>query len=457
MNHNDTIVIILSRPDSKRVPRKALRKINGIPAIKHILNRLKECPFITYVATPDNLSQSDSDQYLAAGYENPNIFYFKGNAESPLHRIAECITRHEKLFAPVNYVVRITHDDLFIDLETMIELINKVKEVGAAYGITPQIVEGAGVEVICKENIMEAAAKIKDPIEHISYYVKDNMKELQVNHIPRAAICKPYRLTLDYPEDLTVIETVFRTLGNDATLDQVCHFLDQNHYLLDYNRLPEVTFYTCVKNAEKFIQRTMRSVLSAYDDSEYIIIDDFSNDGTLIKIMEALDGFQNEKCIKIVTNETNLGLSSSSNKALSMARGKYIMRVDADDILLRDSVIQMIREIKDSEAAVVYSNYNEIDAEGNYITKDCSGKVYHHAGCALMDRKLINEIKFTEGLQHWDGFDLYNRIKRHFAICYAEKSLWLYRQHEESMSKTNLKDRRRVLKKLKQGGRNAKQ
>ena len=46
--NNDAVIIICTRPESKRLPGKVFKKIAGVPAIEHILNRLigLDCPVV---------------------------------------------------------------------------------------------------------------------------------------------------------------------------------------------------------------------------------------------------------------------------------------------------------------------------------------------------------------------------------------------------------------------------
>lgn len=430
---NEAIIIICTRPDSKRIPNKCFKMIAGQEALEHILYR------ITPLGIPIVLGVPLGTYKLYSKYESNNIQVIQGNAISPLHRMNEILLHQEEL---PRYIIRITHDDILIDAPTIRKLLNVCLKNKIGYAITPSIVEGAGVEVICVENILHAAEINKTPIEHISYFVKgDNLPnskilKMGVSH----EIKRNYRLTLDYPEDVVVLETILRATGPFASTKKIVEFCDQHSSILKYNRMPLISFYTCVRNGNKYIAKTVESVLnSGIDDFEYIIIDDQSDDNTLIELSK----FLSDKRIKIDINEENKGLASSSNKALSLARGKYVIRVDADDILLNNAIPLMLNLMKRKDVGCVYSNYHQISEKGKIIKKNCDGKEHHHAGCALMNKRFINEIKFREGLRNWDSLELYKRISKHFKVAYLEEPMWLYRQHKKSMSKTNLKERER--------------
>jgi len=439
--NEDAIIIICSAPYSKRLKEKCFLNIVGKPTLQHIFDRIQNVGIKTFLALPDNLSLPYIYKYknIVNKYPFVNIFY--GDADSPLLRMVQLVETKYAFRKKPKYIIRITHDDILIDGKTLLDLLDEVRKQNAGYGISPSIIEGAGVEVIALENLLKANKEHSDPIEYISYFVKGescpNSKVVIV--CPRREIVRPYRLTLDYYEDYVVLETILRKVGVDAPLDNICEYLDMNPSILNYNKMPEVTVYTCVRNGEKFINQTINSVLTSHQD-EYIIIDDHSDDDTLHYILK----YYGDQKIKVMANDKTLGLASSSNKAIENARGKYVMRVDCDDILKPNIINVMKKEIEKTESVICYANYDEIDEDGKIIRKNVDAKEKHHAGCALMNKRWLNEIRFKEGIKHWDSLELYNRIRNKFKITYINEPLWYYRVHKDSLSNFNKKERQKL-------------
>lgn len=85
-------------------------------------------------------------------------------------------------------------------------------------------------------------------------------------------------------------------------------------------------------NAEKFIEESIKSILNqSFNDFELIIVNDGSKDST----KKIIDFYRKkDKRIVLVDNKKNFGLQVSLNRGLEKARGKYIARMDADDISL---------------------------------------------------------------------------------------------------------------------------
>ena len=84
-----------------------------------------------------------------------------------------------------------------------------------------------------------------------------------------------------------------------------------------------------VFNEEKLIARALKSIINqTYIDWELIVVDDGSTDSSR-EIIKSYASQDNR--IILVENKTNLGLAASLNSGISIARGKYIARMDADD------------------------------------------------------------------------------------------------------------------------------
>ncbi|TAL60337.1 MAG: glycosyltransferase family 2 protein [Bacteroidetes bacterium] len=91
---------------------------------------------------------------------------------------------------------------------------------------------------------------------------------------------------------------------------------------------PVISVLMPVYNVEKYIGEAIDSILNqTFRDFEFIIVDDASTDNTL-SIIQSFSDLR----IKIIRNENNLMLAASLNKGLQVARGKYVARMDGDDV-----------------------------------------------------------------------------------------------------------------------------
>lgn len=113
-------------------------------------------------------------------------------------------------------------------------------------------------------------------------------------------------------------------------------------------------------NCEKFVQETLDSIKNqSYKDFEIIAIDDCSNDNT-ISVLEEYK--KNENRLRIYKNINNLGVAQTRNKAVELAKGKYIAFLDADDVWLPNKLEQQVELlINNQEVDLVYTGYTLYD------------------------------------------------------------------------------------------------
>lgn len=91
---------------------------------------------------------------------------------------------------------------------------------------------------------------------------------------------------------------------------------------------PLVTVLMPMYNGEQYLYEAIESILNqTYRHFELLIINDGSTDRS-VSIVESFD----DPRIRLAHNETNLGIVATLNKGIAMARGKYIARMDCDDI-----------------------------------------------------------------------------------------------------------------------------
>ncbi|MHA1713815.1 MAG: glycosyltransferase, partial [Candidatus Ranarchaeia archaeon] len=126
---------------------------------------------------------------------------------------------------------------------------------------------------------------------------------------------------------------------------------------------PKVSVIMSVYNAEKHVKKAIDSILSqTFRDFEFIII----NDGSTDRTSEILKSYADPRLI--VVNQANRGVTQSLNKAIGMARGQYIARMDADDISLPQRLEMQVEFLEEHpEVGLVGTSVITIDEEGKTI------------------------------------------------------------------------------------------
>ena len=126
-----------------------------------------------------------------------------------------------------------------------------------------------------------------------------------------------------------------------------------------------ITIYTINHNYGKFLSRSIDSVLSqTYKNYELIIIDDGSKDNS----RKIIKKYQNNTKCKIFFQK-NIGLVNSINKILRIAKGKFIIRLDADDYFSKDAIKILHSTMIKNKASIVFPDYYLIDENENIINR----------------------------------------------------------------------------------------
>ena len=120
------------------------------------------------------------------------------------------------------------------------------------------------------------------------------------------------------------------------------------------------------KEEEIFLRQAIESILDqTYKDFEYIIILDNPDNDLHKRIIQEYTN--NDKRIKFYVNEKNMGLTASLNKGLGLAKGKYICRMDADDISINKRIENQKKYIEENDYDLIGGISQMIDENGKSI------------------------------------------------------------------------------------------
>jgi glycosyltransferase involved in cell wall biosynthesis len=200
-----------------------------------------------------------------------------------------------------------------------------------------------------------------------------------------------------------------------------------------------------VYNCKEYIKDSVQSILrQTYKNFELIIVDDGSEDGTL----DILNSF-NDKRIRFYKNKYNRGLIYSLNKALNKSKGRFIARMDADDICEISRFQKQINYFdKNKEISIVGSavtlidNNNLVSRKYLYPLNDNLIRWSMFFSCSVchptvMIRshvfKKINgysfKAKFAEDYNLW-----FRLIKKKYKFSNLKESLLKLRKHKLNIS-----------------------
>jgi glycosyltransferase involved in cell wall biosynthesis len=220
---------------------------------------------------------------------------------------------------------------------------------------------------------------------------------------------------------------------------------------------PLVSVVMAVCDGEEYITEALNSILDqSFRDFEFIIINDGSIDNTtgILQQYAQLDG---RLC---VFHQENRGLIAALNRGCRLARGKYIARMDADDITVPDRFETQVDFLdRHPIVAVLGGAIKLINAKGasigerRYPVDDRQIKeALHRTNCfchsAIMMRK--DAFDATEGYRrpflHAEEYDLWLRMAERVELANLPDVLVYYRIHARQVTVRNL--RRQVLSAL---------
>jgi glycosyltransferase involved in cell wall biosynthesis len=208
-----------------------------------------------------------------------------------------------------------------------------------------------------------------------------------------------------------------------------------------------------VYNAERYLKKSIKSVLDqTYYNIELIIIDDGSEDSS----SSIIENFKDDR-IKYYIH-SHQGLIAQLNFGLQEASGKYIARMDADDIGdLNRLAIQSAFLEEHPDIQLVSTNYNYIDANDKIISHKIMPENHEdieymmpilnsicHAGMLTYKDAIINAGAYSEKFVLVEDQDLFLRmISKGIKMYNIQKPLYLYRLKKNRLSK---QDRTILLK-----------
>ncbi len=173
-----------------------------------------------------------------------------------------------------------------------------------------------------------------------------------------------------------------------------------------------VTIIMPAYNAAEYLPRSIESVLNqTYSDFEFIIIDDASTDKSWSVIKSYA---KKDKRITAVKNRINLGVSITSNIAISMAHGQFIAKMDADDISFGDRI--------EKQVSYLTANPNVVAVAGQCVLINSQDQVIGYKKFPTDFKKLNDMIFWAVPMQQPAMMINVKKLPRNFTWYDASKS-----------------------------------
>ncbi len=206
---------------------------------------------------------------------------------------------------------------------------------------------------------------------------------------------------------------------------------------------PSVSVVMPVYNGENYLNDSINSILNqTFKDFEFLII----NDGSTDKSLDIIKSFKDERII-IINNESNLKLANTLNKGISLSNGKYIVRMDCDDISLPYRIEKQVKFMEENKDIGICGSWiSTIGIRNDEIWKSPEdpeeikclllfhSTIFHPT--VIMRKNLFDDynLKYSNELLYVEDYDLWVKASRITKISNIQEVLLYYRLHQDKTS-----------------------
>ena len=213
-------------------------------------------------------------------------------------------------------------------------------------------------------------------------------------------------------------------------------------------------------NCEEYVEEAVMSIIKqTYSNLEILVIDDGSTDNTKT-ILQRLA--QKDSRIRYIKNEENLKLIKTLNKGLDLCNGKYIARMDADDISLPTRIEKQVNFLETHPEIGVVGTYIQIfgvrksvwkmDTKDKYIRAHlfCNSSFAHPS--VMMRTSILrdNHLYYNTDYPHAEDYKLWCDIAQYTKLANIPEILLFYRINENQVSNKYNKEQKETAQRIRE-------
>lgn len=207
---------------------------------------------------------------------------------------------------------------------------------------------------------------------------------------------------------------------------------------------PKVTVYVPCRNYGRFLREALESVAAqSFTSWEVIIFDEGSTDETGAIAREFRD--RHPERTRVVETDGPRGLRVCANEAFEMARGDYVIRLDADDSLDESALMVLSAHLdRNPDVGLVFPNWIYVSEDGEVLGVERRRRLHDevelldlppHGACTMVRKRVLKAVGgFDTAFEAQDGHELWLRTLHRFKAANVETPLFRYRKHATSMS-----------------------
>jgi spore coat polysaccharide biosynthesis protein SpsF len=230
------VAIVQARMGSSRLPRKVLKDLGGATVLDRVLNRLGRSRLIQELLVATTIEPADDA--IVEHCERGGRKVFRGSEQDVLDRYYRAAK-----YTNADVVVRITSDCPVIDPQVTDATIRAFLDQRADYASNIRVrtyPRGLDTEVMTMQALERAWRESTKAYqrEHVTPYISENPGEFKLHGIENDVDCSLHRWTVDTPEDLRLLRTIYGRFGgrDDFGWRAVLKLVESDPSLADINR-----------------------------------------------------------------------------------------------------------------------------------------------------------------------------------------------------------------------------
>ncbi len=299
--------------------------------------------------------------------------------------------------------------------------------------ITKKLQETEGELSITKQKLQETESELRKIITSKSYQFIVLFKESRLSK--KKFLLLPFRIIWFF-----VPQIIKKRFNKSKNFKNIIYFLKEFPV---FKNSPNITVLMPVYNAEKYLKEAIESILcQTCSNFELLIINDGSTDSSKSIINSYYD-----YRIRLINNKKNIGITKSLNKGLKLAKGKFIARMDADDVAYPTRLERQYNYMVENKIDFLgsyFHAFNELNTI-NYIGESPqyhSSLLYHfcfrnclvHSSMMFIKKAVINIGGYDMNAKHVEDYNLWCDAIKKYRFGVIPEALQKYRFNDESIS-----------------------
>lgn len=209
--------------------------------------------------------------------------------------------------------------------------------------------------------------------------------------------------------------------------------------------MPNISVIMPVYNSEKYLAKAIESVIAqTYDNWELLIINEYGSDDKSVDIVN--EYANHDTRIRLIQNDSRLGLAESLNRGIREAKGNFIARLDADDLAHPTRFEKQLKFLEENRNLVLCGTYQhhfgpEVDCIHKPATsvEQCKANLLffcdmcHSTVMFRRDVFIANKLFYDPKFQAED-FELWTRVANVGGIANIPEVLGEYRWGEDNIT-----------------------